>query len=49
LDNGEIFCSNCKSPITLKNLQAIIPISSNDYDFLCNNTNCIILYKGSED
>lgn len=49
LQSGELFCKTCKSPITLKNLQIIIPNLQEDFDFYCNNSNCISKYKQMEE
>lgn len=48
LQRGELFCVNCKTPITLKNLQIIIPNNKEDFDFICNVTGCIASYKEKE-
>lgn len=48
LQKGELFCVNCKSPITLKNLQIIIPNSKEDFNFICNDSGCIASYKIKE-
>ena len=48
LQNGELFCAICKAPITLKNLQIIIPGNNEEFDFICNVASCIASYKESE-
>lgn len=40
IQSGEAFCSSCNSPITLQNIQFIIPHSNLAIDLICNRPTC---------
>lgn len=41
IENGEIFCSSCHQLINLKNIQVIIPLSADKFDYICNDIHCV--------
>lgn len=51
IENGNVYCRQCKTPISLKNIQFIIPITKNKFEFVCNRISCGEQYahlKGGE-
>ena len=38
---GQFICSKCGVLISLTNVQIIIPLGNDKYDFICNNMECI--------
>jgi hypothetical protein len=41
IERGEVICVKCGAPITLENLQLIIPMSEGKYHIVCNTSSCI--------
>jgi RNA polymerase-binding transcription factor DksA len=41
IENGEIYCHECGVPITLKNIQIIIPMANGKLEYVCNNVDCV--------
>jgi hypothetical protein len=41
IEAGELFCGECNTPITMKNLQFILPIANSQFKFVCNSPNCV--------
>jgi hypothetical protein len=39
--NGGVTCHFCSELISLRNLQAILPLSRNEFQFICNNPSCV--------
>lgn len=39
--NGERTCLVCSNVITMDNIQLLIPRRENQFDYVCNNTDCI--------
>jgi hypothetical protein len=39
--NGEIRCSFGDELITLRNIQAIVPLANQEFRYVCDNTMCI--------
>ena len=48
IENHKIFCSQCGNPIMINNLQLIIPLEENHFEYVCNDSNCIELYYNRE-
>ncbi len=44
IEAGEIFCSECNIPITMKNLQFILPTANAQFTFVCNTPSCVEKY-----
>lgn len=42
--NATVFCSQCGSLITLDNLQMIIPLSKDEFEFVCDDFKCVEKY-----
>ncbi|MCX5888388.1 MAG: hypothetical protein NTY36_02930 [Deltaproteobacteria bacterium] len=42
--DGEIICQECGIPITLKNIQVIIPLREGKFHYVCNRVECVIAY-----
>ena len=49
LEKGELFCKICFTPITLKNLQIILPKENGEFEFICNDTKCIAFFTKKEE
>jgi hypothetical protein len=49
IESGQIFCDSCSCLITLKNIQIIIPFSTTEFKYICNDPLCVEkYYKHSE-
>ena len=46
---GERFCKICKTLITLRNLQMIIPLEEGGFEFVCDKPECIEAYGQSKE
>jgi len=40
VENGNMYCRQCKTPISLNNIQFIVPISKTQFEFVCNKIRC---------
>ena len=41
LENGEILCSECGTPMALRNIQIIVPDKNGKMKYVCSNTECV--------
>lgn len=41
IENGEIYCCECGGPVTLKNIQIIMPMDNGKLEYVCNNIDCV--------
>jgi hypothetical protein len=41
VESGQRFCSVCNRPITLANLQVIVPLGDGGFRFVCNQPECV--------
>jgi len=44
VEEGEVVCCKCGTPITLRNLQLIIPLGDSRFDFVCSDPPCVEHY-----
>ncbi len=44
IEDGKSFCNLCKSLITLKNIQIVVPFHTSEWLFVCNNPDCVEQY-----
>lgn len=42
--NGNRFCKICGSPITLKNIQMLIPMTDKPFEYVCDSIVCVEKY-----
>ncbi len=49
VETGQVVCCTCGNPMSLRNIQLIIPLGDSKFDFVCNTTSCVEQYyeKGS--
>ncbi|MFV0325951.1 MAG: hypothetical protein ACK5LF_16485 [Bacteroides xylanisolvens] len=45
IENGERICRYCSKTINLQNIQLIIPRKEKQFDYVCDNPNCIKDYN----
>ena len=41
VEKGHRFCGTCNTPITLANLQIIVPLEGGGFKFVCHNPECV--------
>ena len=44
IESQKIFCSQCVNQITINNLQLIIPLKTDQFEYVCNNSVCVEQY-----
>ena len=44
IESQGIFCSQCGNPITINNLQLIIPLKKDKFEYVCNDSDCVEQY-----
>lgn len=42
--NGNRFCLNCGGPISLNNIQLVIPYKNKTYEYICDAIACVEKY-----
>ncbi len=45
IKNGEIYCSECGTTISIENIQLIIPLENGYFEYVCKNTLCVHSYS----
>jgi hypothetical protein len=46
LEAGELFCAECGTPVSLTNLQFIVPMTDSQFKFVCRFPKCVDKYLG---
>jgi hypothetical protein len=47
INNGERFCKECGTPISLNNIQMVIPKKGQPYEYVCDSVICVENYHES--
>jgi hypothetical protein len=45
VQNGEIHCCGCGIPVSVKSIQIIMPLEDGSFEYVCNNTECVLSYS----
>jgi hypothetical protein len=49
VENGDALCCECGSPLTLRNIQIIMPLPGGEYRFVCDKTECVESYMSKQE
>ena len=44
INKGERFCKECGTPISLNNIQMVIPKKGQPYEYVCDSVTCVENY-----
>lgn len=44
IERGEVYCSCCGIPITLKNIQILMPLADGAFEYVCQSAACMELF-----
>ena len=45
IQNGNRFCEICGTPISIQNIQIVIPLSNNQFKYVCDSITCVEQYN----
>jgi hypothetical protein len=45
VQNGETRCCECGIPVSVKTIQIIMPLEDGSFEYVCNNTECVLSYS----
>ncbi len=48
VESGEQVCGHCGEPISLRNLQIILPLEEGAFSLICNSTLCVEEFSSSK-